>query len=219
VIPSRVVLPDGTALPIRAVGPPAGAAARGTMVVAHGAGSHMAHPSVAGIQERLARGGLVAVTFDFPYRVHGRGAPDRMPVLAAAYAAVLDAVTPHAMRPLAIGGRSLGGRVASHVAADGARVDALVFLAFPLHPPGHPGVARAAHLARITAPMLFVQGTRDTFAREDLLSQVLTGLPRATLHSIADADHGFRVPKRTGRTDADVQDEVADTVVEWMSRA
>jgi hypothetical protein len=179
----------------------------------------MRHPSLVRLQDALAARGTTVVTFDFPYRVHGRGAPDRMPVLTAAYGAVVDAVRAAGATRLFVGGRSMGGRVASHLVAAGTRVDGLVFVSFPLHPPGKPGTGRADHLASIDAPMLFVQGTRDTFAREDLLAGVLARLPRATLHAIPDADHGLHVPKRSGRTDAEVLDEVVGTIVEWLAAA
>jgi predicted alpha/beta-hydrolase family hydrolase len=140
-----------------------------------------------------------------------------MPVLTAAFEAVIDAVRDDVPERLFLGGRSMGGRVASHIAAGGRAVDGLVFLAFPLHPPGKPGTSRAAHLTSIRAPMLFVQGTRDTFARPDLLAGVLATLPSARLHAIAEADHGFRVPKRTGRTAEEVLDEVITTVAAWIA--
>jgi predicted alpha/beta-hydrolase family hydrolase len=113
----------------------------------------------------------------------------------------------------------MGGRIASHVAADGtdvADVRGLLFLAFPLHPAGRPGTERAAHLARIALPMLFVQGSRDALAEPALLSTVLRDLPRATLHEIAGADHGFRVPRRSGRDDASVRAEVIDAATTWL---
>jgi predicted alpha/beta-hydrolase family hydrolase len=209
----RVTAADGTSLPVRVVGPPT---ARASLVLAHGAGTGMNHPSLTKLAAALATRRITTVTFDFPYRARGGGAPDRMPVLVAAYEAVLASLRDDVPRPLAIGGRSLGGRVASHVVAAGAAVDGLVFLAFPLHPPGKPASERAAHLASIRQPMLFVQGTRDTFARFDLLEGVVATLPRATLHTIAEADHGFHVPKRTGRTDTDVAEEMADTVAGWI---
>jgi hypothetical protein len=176
----------------------------------------MGHPSLVSLQDGLAGRGITAVTFDFPYRARGGGAPDRMPVLVAAYRTVLDAIASEVPAPLCIGGRSMGGRVASHLAATGARVAGLVFLGFPLHPPGKPGVERAAHLAAIAVPMLFVQGTRDAFARWDLLTGVCGGQPRATLHALPEADHGFHVPRRSGRTDADVLDEVIGAIASWM---
>jgi predicted alpha/beta-hydrolase family hydrolase len=177
----------------------------------------MRHPSLVRLQEGLAARGTTVVTFDFPSRVRGGGAPDGLPVLAAAAGAAVAAVRAERPGRLFVGGRSMGGRVASHLAAGGTPVDGLVFVAFPLHPPGKPGTERATHLAAIDAPMLFVQGTRDTFAREDLLRGVLAGLPRATLHAIPDADHGLHVPKRTGRTDAEVFDEVVWTIAAWIS--
>jgi len=210
---SRVTAPDGTTLPVRVESP---TDARATLVLAHGAGTSMRHASIVASAAALAERGIATVTFDFPYRARGGGAPDRMPVLVGAYQAVLAVVRERGARPLFIGGRSLGGRVASHVAAAGTAVDGLVFLAFPLHRPGEPGIERAAHLVRIARRMLFVQGTRDTFARWDLLTGVVETLPTATLHAIADGDHGFHVPKRSGRTDAQVLDEVADVVARWM---
>jgi hypothetical protein len=112
----------------------------------------------------------------------------------------------------------MGGRVASHLAAASTPVDGLVFVAFPLHPPGKPGIERARHLVAIDVPMLFVQGTRDTFARADLLAGVLAQLPRATLHAIPDGDHSLHVPRRSGRTDAEVFAEVVATIAEWIAR-
>ncbi len=206
--------PDGTRLPVRAVG---ATGAPTTLVLAPGAGSSMSHPSLVRLQQAIARHGVRVVTFDFPYRARGGGAPDRMPVLIGAYRAVVDAVRPTAPGRLFVGGRSMGGRVASHLVADGTAVDGLVFLSFPLHPPGKPGIDRAAHLERVRVPMRFVQGTRDTFARWDLLEGVLATLPTATLFRIPDADHGLHVPKRSGRTDDEVLDAVATDVAAWLA--
>jgi predicted alpha/beta-hydrolase family hydrolase len=204
---------DGTHLPIR-VERGSGPA---TLVLAHGAGSGMGHPVLVRIQTALAARGTTVVTFDFPYRVRGRGGPDRMPVLVAAYRAVLDTIRGDVPERLFLGGRSMGGRVASHAVAEGVEARGLVFLAFPLHPPGKPGTSRATHLATLRIPMLFVQGTRDTFATPDLLDGVLATLPAATLHAIPEADHGFHVPKRTGRTDDVVSDEIVATVAAWIA--
>ena len=212
----HVLAPDGSSLPVRTR---RASDAKATLVLAHGAGSSMRHPSLVRLQDGLAAHGVTVVTFDFPYRARGGGAPDRMPVLVAAYAAVVAAVRLDRPARLFIGGRSLGGRAASHLAAAGTAVDGLVFVAFPLHPPGKPGTSRADHLATIRTPMLFVQGTRDTFARFDLLTSVVSSLPAATLHAIPDADHGLRVPKRGGRTDADVLDETLGTIAAWIARA
>jgi len=210
----QVAAPDGSTLPVRIVQTPR---ASTMLVLAHGAGTSMDHPSLVALQHRLAERGTTVVTFDFPYRARGRGMPDRLPVLVDAYAAVLAAIRLESPARLFIGGRSMGGRVASHVAAAGTPVAGLVFLGFPLHPPGKPGTTRAAHLGSIRAPMLFVQGTRDAFARRDLLMDVLRDLPAATLHEVPDADHGFHVPKRTGKTDDDVQREIADVITRWIT--
>ena len=208
--------PDGSALPVRIVQAPGASA---TLVLAHGAGTSMDHPSLVALQRGLAERGTTVVTFDFPYRTRGRGMPDRLPVLVHAYDAVVAAIRPEVPAQLFIGGRSMGGRVASHVVAAGTPVEGLVFLGFPLHPPGKPGTTRAAHLSSIRAPMLFVQGSKDAFARRDLLSSVLRDLPTATLHDIPDADHGFHIPKRTGKTDDDVRREITDVITQWIARA
>lgn len=148
--------------------PPAYAAGRApAFVLAPGAGSDMDHPSLVGLAVAVARAGFVVCRFDFPYRCAGRRLPDRLPALTAAYGAVVEHVRTDAAfnAPwIAIGGRSMGGRVASHLAAAGVAVHGLVFLAFPLHPAGRPATFRAAHLPGIAAPMLFVQGTRDALA-------------------------------------------------------
>ena len=123
-------------------------------------------------------------------------------------------------RPLLAGGKSMGGRMSSLAAAEGmlADVRALVFFGFPLHPAGRPGTERGDHLSRVAVPMLFMQGTRDTLAELTLLRPICERLGgRATLHIIEGADHGFHVRKSAGRTDADVLDELADTVQSWAA--
>ena len=211
---THVESPEGTRLPVRAVGP---ASAGVTLVLAPGAGTSMVHPSLVRLQSTIAARGLRVVMFDFPYRARGRGAPDRMPILIGAYQAVVEAVRPATPGRLFIGGRSMGGRVSSHVAASGTTVDGLVFLSFPLHPPGKPGTDRAAHLRSIHVPMHFIQGTRDTFARWDLFEDVLATLPTASLFTIPDGDHGLQVPKRAGRTPEEVEAAIVDDIVRWTS--
>jgi predicted alpha/beta-hydrolase family hydrolase len=118
-----------------------------------------------------------------------------------------------------MGGRSMGGRIASQVVAAGVPAAALAFLAYPLHPPGRPEKRRDAHLPGIASPMLFVQGTRDTFAREDLLHALIERLgDRAALHFVEGADHSFRVLKRSGRTPEDVQEEVRAALLSFLER-
>lgn len=217
----RIGLRDGGTVSARVALPPDHRPGGAPLVVlGHGAGSDMHHPFLRAVQDALAAAGYVAATFNFPYRDAGRHVPDRAPTLARCWTAVLDALAgdPTLRAPwTVIGGRSMGGRIASHVAADGAAVRGLVFLGFPLHPAGRPGVTRADHLRRITVPMLFVQGARDALADATLMHGVLAELPTATLHTVSDGDHSFAVPRRTGRTDADVRAEVVRTVVDWLA--
>ena len=188
------------------------------IVLGHGAGSDRRHPSLVRMAEALAARGRRVVLYNFPYKESGRAGPDPPAVLEATTRAVGEYARSMlgALR-LVHGGRSMGGRIASQVVAGGAPADALVFLAYPLHPPGKPDVLRDAHLPAITVPMLFVQGTRDDFARPDLLESLLARLgQRATLHRLDDADHSFRVPKRSGRSAAEVEAEVHRVVVDWL---
>src|SRR5947207_13421462 len=146
-------------------------------------------------------------------------APDPRPVLQRCYRAVVDAVLgDRRLAPpwVAIGGKSLGGRIASYVAADGAPVRGLLFLGYPLHPAGRSDELRADHLPGVALPMLFVQGTRDALCELERLRPVLARLPRATLHTIEGGDHSFRVPRRAGRTDADVWAEIVGVAARWL---
>jgi hypothetical protein len=179
----------------------------------------MAHPSVVAVCEGIRAAGYPTVRFNFPYREAGRRAPDRQPVLLECFRAVLATVrTDERMRqrPLVIGGRSMGGRMASILVADGEAADGLLLLAFPLHAPKRAGTERAAHLARVGIPMLFVQGTRDALATWSLIELLVSALPGATLHPIPDGDHGFRVPKRRASADA-VLTDVVSTVTGWLA--
>jgi predicted alpha/beta-hydrolase family hydrolase len=216
----RIALPDGGAVSGEAMLPATHRPGRtGCVILAPGAGTDRRHPSLVGLQQGLADAGWPTVLFNFPYREAGRRAPDRPPVLERCWKAVIDAVrADRRLAPawLVIGGRSMGGRIASHVAADGADVRGLLFFGFPLHPAGRPGTERAAHLGRIGVPMLFIQGTKDALADRELLRGVLAPIPHATLHEIADADHGFHVPRRSGRSDLEVRAEVLATATAWL---
>lgn len=167
-----------------------------TLVLAHGAGAGMDHPFLAGFCRAIAEARVATVRFNFPYVERGRRAPDREPALRATWMAVVDAIgTEVPARPVLVGGKSLGGRIASMCVADGMAADALVFLGYPLHPPGKPDRLRAEHLERIGVPMLFVEGTRDPFAQPDRLDVVLARLGTlATLERVDGGDHSFRVP-------------------------
>ena len=167
----------------------------------------------------LAREGYVSLKFNFPYTEARRRRPDPRPVLERCWRSVLDAVRrDRALAPswVAIGGKSMGGRMASYVAAAGAPVKALVLLGYPLHPAGKPDDLRADHLPAIQAPMLFVQGTRDALCDLDRLRQVLAPIPHATLITIDGGDHSFRLPRRAGKTDGEVWTEIVAIVARWL---
>jgi predicted alpha/beta-hydrolase family hydrolase len=191
-------------------------------VLAHGAGAGMQHPSMDGLSRAYGERGVATFRYHFPYMERGGGPPDRPPILLATVrSAVRRAAETAPGLPLTAGGRSMGGRMTSLAQAEEPipGVRGLVFAAFPLHPPGNAGTERARHLERITIPMLFLQGTKDAFAELSLLRDVVTGLgDRAMLHLIDGADHSFHVPKRSGRTDADVLAELANVVADWSAR-
>ncbi len=187
------------------------------LVLGHGAGSPMTAPLMEGFCREIAGFGVATTRFDFPYMRDGRRAPDRAPVLIAAYRAAFDqAVERAGGLPVLAGGRSMGGRIGSMAVAEGMPAAGLVFLAYPLHPPGKPERIRDAHLYDIGVPMLFVQGTRDVFAQPDLLAAVLGQLgDRAQLVSIDGADHGFKVAggmRDGGRIGASLAAPVAEFV-------
>jgi len=162
------------------------------------------------------------VKFNFPYTEAGRRAPDRAPVLEDCYRHVVAAFRSDpgiAASRLVIGGKSMGGRMASHLAAQGEAVAGLIFLGYPLHPPGNEGQLRVAHLPKIAVPMLFFAGTRDPLCRLDLLRQTLTQLRApTTLHVVEGGDHSFAVPKRMRRDPRDVWEEIVRISAEWLAR-
>jgi hypothetical protein len=153
----------------------------------------MEDPLLAGFAEGLTAEGVSCLRFNFPYREVGKKAPDPEPVLRAAWEAAFARGTEMG-DPVWAGGKSMGGRIASMVVADGLRAAGLVFVGYPLHPPGKPERIRDAHLPSIRVPMLFLQGTRDSFARPDLLEKTIHRLgERATLHPVEGGDHSFRI--------------------------
>jgi uncharacterized protein len=188
------------------------------LALGHGAGGDRRTGLLVRLAGALAAGGRRVVLFNFPYTQARRRAPDKPAVLEATVAAVAG----HAREvlgasALVLGGKSMGGRIASQAVAQGLRAEGLVFLGYPLHPPGRFETLRDRHLPEVAAPMLFVQGTRDAFARADLLAAVLRGLgDRATLHSIEGGDHSFAVPRRTGRAPAQLEAEVASAIAGWL---
>jgi predicted alpha/beta-hydrolase family hydrolase len=194
-----------------------------TLILAHGAGAPQLHPFMVSFARGLSERGFDVVTFNFLYAEQRRKVPDRMPQLMACYRVVIDAARaqlPSARERLFIGGKSMGGRAATHVAAaDAALVLAgLVLLGYPLHPPGRPDQLRDAHLPDVRRPMLFVQGSRDTFGTPSELKPILASLvPLPTLHHVEDGDHSFKVSGRDARSrQAAVYAETQDAVADWI---
>jgi predicted alpha/beta-hydrolase family hydrolase len=194
--------------------------AKAVYVLAHGSGAGMAHHFLAAVATGLAARGIAVLRFNFPFMEQGSKRPDPPPVAHGAIrAAVAEAARRWPGLPLYAGGKSFGGRMSSQAQAieplPGVR--GLVFLGFPLHTADKPSTERAQHLAKVQVPMLFLQGTRDTLANLDLVRQVTTPLaPRATLHVVEGADHGFEVLKRSGRTNEEVLVELLATIAGWL---
>jgi uncharacterized protein len=189
------------------------------LVLAHGAGAGQRSRFMVQAARGLAARGLSTATFDFPYMASGRKVPDRTPILEAAWRDAVEAARgAFPGLPLVIGGKSMGGRIASHVAAAGyPGLAGLVFLGYPLHPPGKPDQRRDAHLPSIAEPMLFVQGTRDAFGTADEIRALVGRLRRAVLHEVDGADHSFRVAGRGAPGANEVLAEVLDAVTGWVS--
>jgi predicted alpha/beta-hydrolase family hydrolase len=194
------------------------------LVLGHGAGTGMHHPFMGALAEELARVGVATLRYQFPYMEERRKVPDKPAVLMATVTAAVRAARQFLTQeaapdlPLLAGGKSMGGRMTSQAASEGLipEVRGLVFFGFPLHPPKQPGTKRAEHLAKVTLPMLFLQGTRDELADLKLLKPICKKLgERATLHVIETADHSFHVLKRSGRSDAEVLRELAETTARW----
>ena len=188
-------------------------------VCAHGAGGHMSDHGMLVTAKTMRDAGLGVVRFNFLYKEKGSGRPDAMPTLMQTTAAVVVSVRER-LSPirLLIGGRSMGGRAASMLAADNFAADGLLLLAYPLHPPGQPEKLRDAHLPRIRMPVLCVNGTRDTLCTPSLMAQALTTVSDAwRMHWVEGADHSFHVLKSSGRTDAHVMEEIGGVTRRWLA--
>jgi predicted alpha/beta-hydrolase family hydrolase len=195
-----------------------------SLILGHGAGAGQNSAFMVKFATALAERGIETITFNFAYTEAGRRVPDRNDRLEAAWRRVIAAYRDGELgahgrsRKLAIGGKSMGGRIASQVAAaDSDGIAGLVFLGYPLHPPGRPDKLRSAHLPQIRAPMLFVQGSRDTFGTPEELRPILETLNApAELTVIADGDHSFKVRKTAPLSQAAVFDFTLDTVERWL---
>ena len=195
------------------------AAARACYVLAHGAGAGMEHPFMRAMAAGLAERGIATLRYQFPYMERRARRPDPPALCHATVRAAIAACSRRTSLPLIAGGRSFGGRMTSQAQAEERLpgVRGLAFLGFPLHPPGKPSVERAAHLADVKVPMLFLQGSKDEFADLALLEPMVAKLgAEATLRLFEHADHSFHVPAKSGRKDADVLSGVLDTLTAWI---
>lgn len=196
--------------------------AAATIVLGHGAGANQLSAFMQLFAKGLAERGLDVVTFNFVYMEQGRSVPDQKAKLEACYRAVIDAARSHKplkKNRLAIGGKSMGGRIASQViAADADNIHGLVCLGYPLHPPGNPNKLRVEHLPSIRVPILFVQGTRDTFGSPDEIRHFAKDIrAKVKIYEIEGGDHSFKVPKSAQLTQEQVYSNVMDEIVTWVS--
>jgi predicted alpha/beta-hydrolase family hydrolase len=189
-------------------------------VCAHGAGGNMLDRSMSGMAKALRARGLSVVRFNFLYKERKSGRPDPMPKLEECFAAVVDHTRSEIdPKKLIIGGRSMGGRAASMMAAKDFSCDDLLLFAYPLHPPGQPDKLRDAHLPSIKIPVLCFNGTRDPFCTRELMDSALKNVTtRWDMYWVDGADHSFHVPKSSGKTDAQVLDEMADVTQRWLTQ-
>ena len=189
-------------------------------VCAHGAGGNMNDRGMLAIANALRSRGIGVVRFNFLYKEKGSGRPDPMPRLKECVSAVVERARRELQpKTLIIGGRSMGGRAASMLAADGFECDGLLLLAYPLHPAGQPEKLRDAHLPAIRVPVLCFNGTRDALSRRDLMEAALkTVKTKWKMHWLEGADHSFHVLKSSGRTDAEVLVEIANAAEAWAAR-
>ena len=196
-----------------------------TLILGHGAGANQLSGFMRLFAKGLAERGVDVVTFNFVYMEQGRHVPDPKPKLEACYVAVIDAADKHKKlkgNRIAVGGKSMGGRIGSQVAAtedNAARIAGLVLLGYPLHPPGRPDKLRDAHLPEIKAAMLFVQGSRDTFGTPEELRGVFKKHHLSpTLHVVEGGDHSLKVPKSVGLPQDQVYAAVMDTIADWLQQ-
>jgi uncharacterized protein len=194
-----------------------------TVILGHGAGADQNSDFMVRFATGLAARGINVVTFNFLYTEQGRRVPDANKALEACFRAVIERVRHEKIDcgTLVIGGKSMGGRIASQVAAASAPgVEGLVFLGYPLHPPGSADQLRAKHLQKINVPMLFVQGSRDTFGAPDELRPIIKELKAPTdLYVVESGDHSFKVLKRAGITQEDAYEGVLDRIELWLRQS
>jgi predicted alpha/beta-hydrolase family hydrolase len=189
-----------------------------SLVLGHGAGAGQAHPWMTRVARGLAERGVTVVTFDFPYVEQGRRVPDRGPILESAFQATWVAAAAQASGPIFAGGKSMGGRIATQVAARGALQPepmGLVCFGYPLHPPGKPAERRDRHLPLLKRPLLFLSGTGDPFGSPDDLRDLVRRLPNASLTLFDGGDHSIQTRKRQPGT-TDLLDRAIQTAADWI---
>lgn len=215
----RIEIPGAEHVSIVIATPDSPLATAPVVVLAHGAGNDMDSPFLSDVHTGLAERGFFAIKFNFPYKERGGRAPDRAPVLEACFRSVLSHIRSDpqlATRRMVIGGKSMGGRMATHLAAQGEAVAGVLLLGYPLHPAGKPEQLRDAHLGKVHVPMLFFAGTRDALCRLDLLQHTLKPLRAAQLHVIEGGDHSFATPKSMQRSPQAVMEEILESTAAWL---
>ena len=221
-MPERFHIEVAPALNVTAIEYPAAASNRvaASLILGHGAGAGQTSSFIVEFAAALATRGIDVITFNFVYAERGRRVPDPNAKLEACFRVVIEAIRRRKSATLAIGGKSMRGRIASQVAAGGAgELAGLVLLGYPLHPPGKPEQLRAAHLRDVRAPMLFVQGSRDAFGTPAELQPIIARLePPADLYVVEGGDHSFTVPKRAGPGQQEVYHRVQDRIATWLRR-
>jgi len=223
-MPEQFRVDLGPAQHVSAIAYPAACAPAGvSLILAHGAGANQSSPFMLRFADALAQRGIDVVTFNFLYSEQRKRVPDRNDKLEACWRAMIGAFHAGTFgergNRLVIGGKSMGGRIASQVAAAGAEVAGLVLFGYPLHPPGRPEQLRTRHLPSIRAPILIVQGARDAFGTPAELAPVLATMSAPVeLRVVEGGDHSYRVPKKGGRSQQEVDQFVLDEVEAWLRR-
>jgi uncharacterized protein len=190
------------------------------LILAHGAGTDMKGKTILALKDEFVRRGISVARFNFLYKQQGKSIPDKMPKLMASYRAVAELLR-REVKPssLVCGGHSMGGRTASMLAAEGYPMDGLLLLAYPLHPAGKPEKLRDEHLPSISVPTLCINGTQDELCIRELMDGVLPRLqPTWEMHWLEHADHSYKVPRSSGRTNAEVLTGIGELVASWMDQ-
>lgn len=215
----EIALADGAVQSVWDVPPDYASGTRTALVLAHGAGSDLNAPLLRYVQQLLCERGILCLRFNFPYRERGAKLPDRAPVLEQTWRTVIQCLRDDpkfSPGRLFLGGHSMGGRMASRVAAADGGCDGVVLLGYPLHPARKPDRLRTQHFPELRCPCLFIQGDRDALCDLSLLRPALQTVPGPVrLHVIPGADHSFHVLKRYGRTEREVWSEIAEVLVRW----